>query len=231
MTYNEVMKELKKMGTAQNRKVYARHGVGEDMFGVSFADLGRLKKKIKVDHELAEKLWASGNHDARVLAAMVANPAATKSTTLDAWVKDLDNYVIADAFSSLASRTKFVHTKMEKWTRSSKEWVGRAGWRLVAAVALQDGTLTNPVFVRYLNVIESDIHDSENHVRDAMNNAVIAIGVRNSQLEKKAIAAAKKIGKVEVDHGETGCKTPDAIDYIKKTLEHRTRLARKIASK
>ena len=225
MTYDQAMKELEEMGTAQNRKVYARHGVGREMFGVSFADLNRLKKKIKVDHELAQQLWASGNHDARVLATMIADPAATTSAMLDAWVKDLDNYVITDTFSSLASRTRYVHKKMEKWTRSSKEWIGRAGWRLVAAVALQDGTLTDPVFVRYLNIIESDIHDSENRVREAMNNAVIAIGVRNGRLEKKAIAAARNVGKVEVDHGETGCKTPDAVEYIRKTLEHRERQA------
>jgi 3-methyladenine DNA glycosylase AlkD len=224
MTYEQVMKELEKMGTAQNRKVYARHGVGEDTFGVSFADLNKLKKAIKTDHEMAKKLWASGNHDARVLAAMVADPAATGSGMLDAWVKDLDNYVVTDTFSSLAARTTYVHKKMEKWTRSTREWVGRAGWRLVAAAALQDGTLPDKVFERYLTAIESDIHDSKNRVRDAMNNAVIAIGVRNSRLEKKAITAAKKIGRIDVDHGETGCKTPDAIEYIKKTLEHRKKI-------
>jgi len=58
-------------------------------------------------------------------------------------------------------------------------------------------------------------------VRNAMNNALIAIGIRNPHLEKKAIAAAQKIGKVEVDHGETGCKTPDAIPYIQKSLDRK----------
>jgi len=67
------------MGTAQNRKVYARHGVGEDMYGVSYSNLGKLRKSIKRHHALAEQLWATGNHDARVLATMIADPAEMKS--------------------------------------------------------------------------------------------------------------------------------------------------------
>ena len=74
MTYLEVMKELKALGTAQNRKVYKRHGAGENLYGVSFADLDKLQKKIKIDHELAEKLWASGNTDAQSLATMIIDP-------------------------------------------------------------------------------------------------------------------------------------------------------------
>ena len=44
-----------------------------------------------------------------------------------------------------------------------------------------------------------------------MNGALISIGIRNAKLEKLAIAAAKRIGKVEVDHLETSCKTPDRV--------------------
>ncbi len=72
MTAEEVLAALESMGTAQNRKVYGRHGVGREMFGVSYSNLGKLKKKIRIDQEVAETLWASGNHDAMVLAAMVA---------------------------------------------------------------------------------------------------------------------------------------------------------------
>ena len=71
-----VMADLEAAGTAQNRKVYARHGAAEPMFGVSYAELGRIAKRIKTDHALARQLWDSGNHDARVLALRVADPAA-----------------------------------------------------------------------------------------------------------------------------------------------------------
>ena len=75
-------------------------------------------------------------------------------------------------------------------------------------------------FEEHLETIESNVHDSPNWVKYAMNNALINIGVRNPRLEKKAIAAAKRIGRIEVDYGRTGCKTPDAVPYIKKTVAH-----------
>jgi len=231
MTYAQAMKELKRMGTAQNRKVYARHGIGENMFGVSFANLNSLQKAIKTDHELAVKLWESGNHDARVLATMVADPSGLDSSTLDAWAKDLDNYVITDCLSSLAAKAPHARRKMEKWTRSKQEWIGRAGWTMLSRITMSGEHLTDGELESYLKIIESAIHKSKNRVRDAMNMAVVNIGLCNSGMEKKAIAAAKRIGKVEVDYGETGCITPDAIEYIKKTKAHRARQAAKSKSK
>ena len=105
MSYEQVIKALEKAGTAQNRKVYARHGVKEPMFGVSFAELGKLTKQIRTDHELAMQLWKSGNHDARVLATMIADPARLDRKTLDAWADDLDCYVLADAVAKVVSRS------------------------------------------------------------------------------------------------------------------------------
>jgi 3-methyladenine DNA glycosylase AlkD len=210
------MGELKSAGTAQNRKVYGRHGVAGKMYGVSYADLGKLKKKIKVDQELAEKLWASGNHDARVLASMVADPATVKSSTLDAWSRDLVDYPLTDAFSSLVARSPFAQTKMKRWTKSSQEFVGQAGWNILCGLAMKGEELPDSFFEPYLEAIESRIGKAKNRTRYAMNNALIAIGIRSSKLEKKALAAAKRIGKVEVDHGETSCKTPDAADYIRR---------------
>ena len=79
MTATEVMERLEESGTAQNRKVYARHGMHEPFFGVSFAELGKLQKAIKTDHALARELWATGNWDARHLACMVADPRVASS--------------------------------------------------------------------------------------------------------------------------------------------------------
>ena len=121
--------------------------------------------------------------------------------------------------------------KMEKWTKSKEEWIGRAGWGLLSRVAANDEEPTSDYFESYLSRIESDIHTSKNRVRDAMNMAVINIGLRNSGMEKKAIAAAKRIGKVDVDHGETNRKTPDAIEYIKTTKAYRAKKGAKAKAK
>jgi len=222
MDTKAVLQELEAAGTAQNRKVYKRHGAREPLFGVSYARLNALKKQIKTDHALARALWKTGNHDARVLATLVADPKQLDEATLEAWAAELDNYMVTDAFTTLASRTPFVRAKAEVWSQSDDEWIGNAGWQLVAHLALKDEALPDACFEKYLDQIEREIHARKNRTRYAMNNALIAIGGRNEPLKDKALKVAERIGPVEVDHGETNCKTPDAIPYIEKMWARKT---------
>jgi 3-methyladenine DNA glycosylase AlkD len=138
------------------------------------------------------------------------------ASMLDAWVRRVDNYGLADALAKLAARTPHARAKAEQWAASKQEWTGRVGWVVIAILAMADKELSDDYFERHLETIEGAIHSAKNYTRAAMNNAVIAIGTRNPALEKRAIAAARRIGTVEVDHGETGCKTPDAEAYILK---------------
>jgi 3-methyladenine DNA glycosylase AlkD len=223
MNKTEAMQQLRALGTAQNRKVYARHGVGGPSFGVSYANLGKLKKSIRVDHELARELWASGNHDARVLATMIADPGQITARDLDTWVEELDSHPLTDAFSGLAASSALASKRVAKWIGSKKEWVSTAGWSLVARLAMTEGALSDSACEGHLKTIESKIHGAPNRTRYAMNGALIAIGMRNAALGKKATAAARSIGPVEVDHGETGCKTPDAATYIQKAAARKPR--------
>ncbi len=216
MSFRVIMAGLRTMGTEQNRKVYARHGVGKKMYGVSYANLNKLKKQIGTDQALAEQLWASRNHDARVLATMVADPGQAKSGTLDAWVRDVDSYVLADALRDLVARTPFAFKKFERWSRSKSEFVGQIGWGLLSYLAGQVEDLNNAFFIDQLKAIEADIHDRANRVRHSMNGAIISIGARNATLRQRATAAANRIGTIEVDHGETNCTTPAAVPYIDK---------------
>ena len=206
MTKAEALKELKAAGTAQNRKVYARHGVAGPMYGVSYAALGKLKKRIKIDQPLAEKLWATGIQDAMALGRMIADPAQMTATKLNAWVKTVGNRGLAAELSNLAAESPVARKQTDKWVTSKNELIGCAGWHTLASIARQESGLPDAYFEDHLETIESKIHTSKNWVKYAMNNALISIGTRNTKLEKKAIAAAKRIGKVEVDHGETGCK-------------------------
>jgi len=216
MTLKQTMKELESAGTEQNRKVYKRHGVKGEMFGVSYANLRRLAKSLKKNQKLATELWKTGNHDARVLATMIADPNAVDVKTLKSWVRNLDNYVLTDALSAFVSRTVFATELAESWTKLKGEWTGQAGWNLIAHIAMNDELKSDAYFEEKLAMIETTLRSSRNRVKHAMNGAIIAIGMRNKDLEKAAIAAAKKVGKINVDHGETGCVTPDAADYIKR---------------
>lgn len=221
MDLDTAMKTLEALGTEQNRKVYRRHGIGPNLFGVSYADLGKLSKQIKKDHALALQLWQTGNHDARVLATKIADPGQMDSPTLESWVEDLDNYIISDEFSELAAQTDGIESKMRAWIESDGEWTGRAGWRILAHLSLANNALPDSYFEPYIDQIEATIHSRKNYVRDAMNSVLIGIGVRSAELQAKALAAAARIGKVQVDHGQTNCKTPDATGYILKTWARR----------
>ena len=231
MDCQEAMQQLESLGTAQNRKIYRRHGVGDNLFGVSYANQNKLVKSIKRNHELAHELWATGNHDARVLAAMIADPSQADESLLDSWVNDLDNYVLTDTFSGFVGKTALAFDKAEQWTRSEAEWAGRAGWHLVAHLSMKSPDLPDVYFAAHLATIGREIHTGKNRVRDAMNSVLIAIGIRNDALEEMALAAAARIGKVEVDHGETGCKTPDAAAYIRRTVARRQQKAQAAAEK
>ncbi len=99
--------------------------------------------------------------------------------------------------------------------------MGAAGYQLLSHLARTDDTLTDAYLEEYLERIEAGIATAKNRVKHSMNGALISIGMRNPRLEKKAVAAARRIGKVEVDHGKTSCKTPDAVAYIRKGVEHK----------
>jgi 3-methyladenine DNA glycosylase AlkD len=216
MTRDEVLVELEKLGTEQARKIYRRHGAKDPLYGVSFAALGALARKIKRDHDLAVALWETGNFDAMTLATMIADPARMTSSALDAWARRVYKYGRADSLAKLAVRTPHARAKADRWMASKQEYTGRAGWMVLALLAGADRDLPDAYFEERLEAIERSIHSARNYARAAMNNALIAIGARNAKLEKKAVAAARRVGKVEVDHGETGCKTPDAEAYILK---------------
>ncbi len=225
MKKTEVVAELKALGTAQNVKIYGRHGVTIPMFGVSFANLGKLKKRIGTNQALAEQLWATGNHDARVLATMVADPDAVAAKTLDTWAGQLDSYVISDAFAKFAAQTERGRKRMLTWMKARQEWKAAAGWNVLSCCA-ESSAVDDALITERLAHVETHIHDAKNRVRHSMNQALICMALRSEAISKKAIAAARRIGKVEVDHGETSCKTPDAESYIKKTKAHRQKKKR-----
>ena len=213
---------LKKAGTEQNRKTYLRHGAPEPLYGVSFATIRTLAKQIKIDHDLAVGLWASGNTDARTLAALIADPARIDAATAAQWIADAKYHLIVDEIAGVVARSPLALTCMAEWVASDDEWLGRAGWAIMAALATSQGDgVPDASFTPYIAVIERRIGDAKNRTREAMNRALIAVGSRSQELADTAIAAARRIGPVEVDHGDTACMTPDAELYIKKTRTYR----------
>ena len=225
MNLETALSRLAAVGTAQNRKVYPRHGIREPMFGVSFRELGRLQREIGEDDELAEQLWATGNHDARMLATRIASPRRTTMERLTHWVVDVDNYVLADAVAALAARCEDALECLRAWWHLADEWPSTVAFDLVQKLALE-GKLDDVELETILEYIEHNIHGMANRTRYAMNGALIAIGGQSERLRAAAIAAADRIGAVHVDHGETGCQTPGAADYIRKVAMYQSERAK-----
>jgi 3-methyladenine DNA glycosylase AlkD len=223
MTLAEAMRELEKAGSEQTKKTYLRHGASEPLFGVSFATLKALVKRIGVDHELALELWKSGNFDARNLAVKIVDPAKMSPADLDRWAKDVTLARMCGCYVGMvAAEGPHATAKLAQWSASKSESERCASWSLFTHLAARDEALPDKACLDRLAAIEKSIHRAPNFERGAMNQAVIVIGTRNATLRKAALAAAKRIGKVEVDHGDTDCKTPDAADYIEKTWAHST---------
>lgn len=222
MPLKDAMAALEKAGSAQTRKTYARHGGAEPMFGVSFAFQKTMVKRIGVDQELAEKLWETRNLDARILAMKVADPATIKSAVLDRWAGELAMRMCGGYLSCLASEGPHAKPLAEAWLASKDATKRVNGWDLVGAMALRDEATPDAWFGQRLAVIETSIHAAPNAEREQMNGVVISIGCRSAALRKAAEAAAKRIGKVEIDHGDTECKTRDAREYIAKAWAHST---------
>lgn len=222
MTLEEAMAVLEKAGSEQTRRTYARHGAKDPMFGVSFATLKTLAKRIHVDHELACALWDTGNFDARNLAVKIVDPARMSSRDLDRWADASTAKMCHGYVAQVVAEGPHARAKADAWLAESAVALRCTGWTVVAVMAMRDDGTPDAWFTERLAEIEASIRTVPSAQREAMNHAVIAIGCRSAALRRSATAAAKRIGKVEVDHGDTACKTPDAAQYIDKTWAHST---------
>ena len=227
MNFRETYSQLKTMGTPQNVKVYKKHGAGDKLFGVSFANLNKIKKKIKIDHPLAEKLWKTGNTDAQTLALMIADPEKLDLRQAESWLKDIKYYMLSNYLGGLVAKTSFAKKAFSKWSKSKKEIFKHCAFDVLATQLKNGVPISKAEAKKILGQIEKEIHSSPNRARNAMNSALIAIGTYVDGMKAEAIKAAKRIGPVEIDHGETNCKTPDAASYIQKAYAHRKKKSKK----
>ena len=219
MSLSEVMAILEKLGTEQTRKTWARHGAKGPMFGVLFGELFKLMKRIDVDHDLARELWATGNVDARNLAMKIADPLAMTPNELDRWAIENPLRMCSLYVATLAAEGPHARNKVREWLSSSNERLRASGWKLLGRLSDLDESFPEDQLLCSIEVIEQSIHSAPNEMKNDMNQALITIGGRSSALRKAVLAAAKRIGKVTVDHGDTACKTPDVAAAVERMWE------------
>ncbi len=231
-TVESVMSELEKKGSEQTRQIFRRHGAPEAMFGVKVGDLKPIAKRLRGQQALALALYNTGNSDAMYLAGLVADGSQmTKKQLLD-WAKKASWYMISEySVPGVAAQSPHARELAMKWMQASQESIAACGWCTYAVmIATQpDDQLDLEEIQALLQRAVDGMPKAPNRVRYCMNGFVIAVGSYVQPLLKQAKSAAKKIGKVEVDMGETACKVPLALEYIAK-VEAAGRVGRKRAS-
>jgi 3-methyladenine DNA glycosylase AlkD len=154
----------------------------------------RVARTVGHSQALAEELWATGDDSARTLASLIGEPAVITRATMDRWVADFDSWYVCDACCcNLFDRTPWAWQKIRKWARDDREFVRRAAFATIAALAVHDKAAPDSVFLEALPLIEQYAFDGRNFVRKAVNWALRQIGKRNRTLLPAAIACAERV--------------------------------------
>ena len=194
-----VVEELRGLGTRENVEGMARFGIrAVDVFGVSKPKLDGIAKRIGKNHKLGLALWATGNHDAKILAGMICEPEKVTAAQMERWVGDFDNWDTCDGTCChLFVFAAPAWPKAVKWASRKDEFQKRAGFALAAYLAYRDQAAPDGKFREFLKIIEREADDDRNFVRKAVNWALRNIGKRNLRLNAAAIATGERLRKRE----------------------------------
>jgi 3-methyladenine DNA glycosylase AlkD len=222
MTFDEIMDFLKDHENPNGKKVLMRHGARDPFYGVRIGDLKKVVKKVQKNHELALKLYATGNSDAMYLAGLIADETRMSKQILREWVKDAYWYMLSEVtVADVAAETPYWNELSKEWMESEQEMIACAGWATYsAAVSIRPNEeLDLEEISGLLKKVERSIHGAPNRVRYDMNHFVICVGSYIPDLSAEARKVAETIGKVSVDMGGTACKVPFAPEYISRVIE------------
>jgi 3-methyladenine DNA glycosylase AlkD len=218
-TAADILKELQSFAEPHIKRILHNHGIPEPLLGVKVEHLKKIQKRIKQDHQLALDLYDTGIYDAMYLAGLIADDKKMSRKDLQKWANSATSHALCGSVVAwVAAESNHGWPLALKWIDSKKELIAATGWAtLTSLVAITpDEKLDLPALEKLLARVHKEIHTAPNRVRYAMNMFVIALGIYVQPLSELAIQTAKKIGKVEVDVGNTACQIPHAPDYIAK---------------
>jgi 3-methyladenine DNA glycosylase AlkD len=186
---------LKRRGSNANRDGMARYGiVARNVLGVPMGDIQLLAREIGCRHELAEPLWATDCYEARLLVAYVADPARVTPAQMERWTRDFDNWGICDTLTCvLFDKSPHAWRQVDRWASKKEEFVRRAAFALLAALALHDAATPDAPFLERLALIEAAAGDERNFVKKGVSWALRGIGTRSVALRAASIALAERL--------------------------------------
>ncbi|MFA7274381.1 MAG: DNA alkylation repair protein [Crocinitomicaceae bacterium] len=210
---------LREKGTEQTRKTWRNHGCQAEMFGVKVGDLKEILKKTKKDHSLALDLFLTNNADAQYLAGLMADPKQFSKGELQTWAETGTWYMVSEyAVAWNVAESQFCVDLCEKWINGTDAKLQTVGWSSLCSYLLYEKRdEIDPWLIEgWLLKVEQNIAIAENRVRYAMNGFLIALGSLSLNYCLQCQEMAQRIGKVEVNLGNTSCKVPNAVDYLEK---------------
>lgn len=199
MNKNEIVKLLKSQRNPKNVEGMTRFGINpKNTLGISIPFLRNLAKKIGKNHKLAQDLWKTEIHEARLLAGFIDDPKQVSDKQMEEWVVDFDSWDICDQVcSNLFDKTPFAYKKIEGWCKNEKEFIRRAGFVMMAVLSVHDKAADNKIFLQFFPLIKKYSVDERNFVKKAVNWALRQIGKRDKELLKPALALAQEIKEID----------------------------------
>jgi 3-methyladenine DNA glycosylase AlkD len=198
-TVQSVLKQLASHADPHVRAKMAHFGVhAEKAYGIPTPVLHRMARQIGKNHALAQQLWNSGVHEARILAGMIDDSAEVGAAQMERWARAFDTWDVVDgSCCHLFVFARPAWQKARAWARREPEFVRRAGFALMAYLAWHDKTAPNAKFERLFPLIRRYANDERNFVKKAVNWALRQIGKRNLKLNRMAIREARRIRKMD----------------------------------
>ena len=199
MQYGDILGRLESLADPRAVEGMAKFGItSEKAYGVPIPKLRNIAREIGKDHGLSQRLWDAGIRETRILASMIDDPKTVTEDQLESWVKEFDSWEVCDqCCQNLLEKTSFAYQKAIEWSSSDKEFVKRAGFVLMARLAVSDKKADDKEFVKLLPVIKEGSTDNRNFVKKAVNWALRQIGKRNLALNQVAIETAKEIQQMD----------------------------------
>ena len=194
-----ILKELESLADPDNVQGMARYGIStKGTLGVSVYELRKMARRIGTDHRLALQLWSSRIHEARILASMIDDAKQVTESQMEEWAGEFDSWDVCDQVcSNLFDKTRYAYSKAVEWSGRDEEFVKRAGFATMAALAVQDKDASDEALMRFLPIIRRESTDDRNYVKKAVSWALRNIGKRNLRLNRAAIETAERIRRID----------------------------------
>jgi 3-methyladenine DNA glycosylase AlkD len=190
-----ILNQIKENGNPANLEGMARFGIRfDEAFGCNVPFMRKLAGNYRGNHDLALKLWKTGIHEARIIAFLIDDPKMVSDAQAERWLKDVKSWDICDGLcSNLFRKAFFAYDKTFEWSRRKEEFQKRAGFVMMAVLAVHDKEKEDNVFIEFLDRVAEESYDERNFVKKAVNWALRQIGKKNYKLHKSAIKTAERI--------------------------------------